>query len=165
MLLAKVKLAAGAALPLAGGRRDGDDVRGGARPACPGDRAASSKVQTSDAEGADSSQTGRGRAGAFNGDLTPPRLNRRLSSSPPSDESSRPRAGPSPAQLFSSASGQGNIATGIKQEESEKLYRGQEIPDILASGKTDQEGRFRFQDVPCADVPSQCVRGRNQLPL
>ena len=55
-------------------------------------------------------------------------------------------------------------ATGIKQEESEKLYRGQEIPDILASGKTDQEGRFRFQDVPAPTFPHNASAGATNFP-
>jgi RNA polymerase sigma factor (sigma-70 family) len=53
---------------------------------------------------------------------------------------------------------------GMPQPEIEKLLRGKEINDILMEIKTDEAGRFRFQDVAAPAFPEVAEAGRSVFP-
>jgi hypothetical protein len=53
---------------------------------------------------------------------------------------------------------------GMPSKESEKLFRGEEIPDILARGTTDADGRFRFEAVSAPAFPRKAGAGKTDFP-
>ena len=53
---------------------------------------------------------------------------------------------------------------GVKQEATERLIRGEEVPDVLAETKTDDEGRFQFHDVPAPAFPEVAEAGKSVFP-
>ncbi len=53
---------------------------------------------------------------------------------------------------------------GMPAHESEKLWRGEEIADILAQNTTDENGRFRFQNVDAPPFRHISVAGKGYYP-
>jgi RNA polymerase sigma factor (sigma-70 family) len=53
---------------------------------------------------------------------------------------------------------------GMPQPEIEKLLQGAEINDVLLEIKSDEAGRFRFQDVPAPAFPQVAEAGRSVFP-
>jgi RNA polymerase sigma factor (sigma-70 family) len=53
---------------------------------------------------------------------------------------------------------------GMSREENEKLLRGGEINDVLAETRTDDAGRFRFQNVPAPKFPDVAEAGESVYP-
>ena len=53
---------------------------------------------------------------------------------------------------------------GMPQKQIEKIIKGAEINDILMESKTDEAGRFRFQDVPAPAFPAIDEAGKSVYP-
>jgi RNA polymerase sigma factor (sigma-70 family) len=53
---------------------------------------------------------------------------------------------------------------GMSREENQKLLRGTEINDVLAETRTDDAGRFRFQNVPAPKFPDIAEAGESIYP-
>ena len=53
---------------------------------------------------------------------------------------------------------------GMTRQQTEKIVKGEEINDTLMETKTDEAGRFQFQDVPAPAVPDVAEAGRSVYP-